>query len=202
MKKRLITLLAASSLLGGCAQTVDYVNSQIPNIPSVLPELPSIHVGGNELDKTATAMTNKMLSSPAVSAMTSGRNEPVLFVNTLQNKTRQHLDTEQLTSTIKKRVSRSGKFDFANNDRVNAARQQMNLQSNDRLVNQNTAMQFANKVGAHYMLYGNVSDTTKTQGGKRVPFYKMTMRLMDIKSGTIEWSDIGLLPKPTSAQGW
>ncbi|MCG3823148.1 hypothetical protein [Photobacterium damselae] len=34
-----------------------------------------------------------------------------------------------------------------------------------------------------------------------MPFYRMTMRLMDLKSGLIEWSDKADAPN-TNPQGW
>lgn len=194
MKKSVLALLAASSLLGGCAQTVDYVNSHIP-------ETPSINFGSNDLENTASKMTTKMLSSPAVASITSGRKHPIVVVNNIKNNTSGHVDTASLTDTIKSKISRSGKFKFAEKSRVDAVRQQMNFQDDDRFVNQSTAIQFANMVGAQYMLYGNLTNTSKRQNGQNVPFYKMTMRLMNTKSGAIEWADTGLAPKGDS-QGW
>ncbi|PQJ67235.1 penicillin-binding protein activator LpoB [Photobacterium angustum] len=196
MKKSVLTLLAASSLLGGCAQTVDYVNSH-------LPETPSVNFGSNDLDNTASDLTTKMLSSPAVSSITAGGKHPIVIVDNIQNNASGHVDTKSLTNTIKSKISRSGKFNLVDKSRVDAVRKQMNFSENDRFVNQGTAIQFAKMTGAQYMLYGHVSNTSKSEDGKNVPFYKMTMRLMDTNSGSIEWADSGLAPKSESdSQGW
>ncbi|MCG3863640.1 MULTISPECIES: penicillin-binding protein activator LpoB [unclassified Photobacterium] len=196
MKKSVLALLAASSLLGGCAQTVDYVNSHLPDTPSV-------NFGSNDLDNTASKLTTKMLSSPAVSSITAGGQHPIVIVNNIQNNTSEHVDTASMTNTIKSKISRSGKFNLVAKSRVDAVRKQMNFSENDRFVNQGTAIQFAKMTGAQYMLYGNLTNTNKRQNGQNVPFYKMTMRLMDTNSGSIEWTDSGLAPKSESnSQGW
>lgn len=196
MKKSVLALLAASSLLGGCAQTVDYVNSHLPDTPSV-------NFGSNDLDNTASKLTTKMLSSPAVSSITAGGKHPIVIVNNIQNNTSEHVDTASMTNTIKSKISRSGKFNLVAKSRVDAVRKQMNFSENDRFVNQGTAIQFAKMTGAQYMLYGNLTNTNKRQNGQNVPFYKMTMRLMDTNSGSIEWTDSGLAPKSESnSQGW
>jgi hypothetical protein len=44
-------------------------------------------------------------------------------------------------------------------------------------------------VGAQYMLYGNLSSIVKQAGSDKDVYYKMTMRLMDLKTGLIEWAD-------------
>ena len=74
-------------------------------------------------------------------------------------------------------------------DRVEAVRSQLNFQNNDELVNQNTAIQFGKMVGAQYMLYGNLSSIVKNAGSDKDVYYKMTMRLMDLETGLIEWAD-------------
>jgi hypothetical protein len=39
------------------------------------------------------------------------------------------------------------------------------------------------------MLYGNLSSIVKQDGSTKDVYYKMTMRLMDLETGLIEWSD-------------
>jgi len=116
-------------------------------------------------------------------------------------KTTSHVNSKQLLNTVKETVDDSGKFASVDSSRVKEVRQQLNFSSDDQLVNQSTAIQFGNMVGAQYMLYGNVSNTNKQVDGQSMPFYRMTMRLMDLKSGLIEWSDKADAPN-TNPQGW
>ncbi|MCV5978088.1 penicillin-binding protein activator LpoB, partial [Escherichia coli] len=83
----------------------------------------------------------------------------------------------------------SGKLRFVDMDRVESVRAHLNFQHTDELVNQSTAIHIGKMVGAQYMLYGNLSSIVKNAGSDKDVYYKMTMRLMDLETGLIEWAD-------------
>ncbi|AAW85632.1 penicillin-binding protein activator LpoB [Aliivibrio fischeri] len=181
MKKSVIALLSLAVLLGGCSNKVSYGDAQAV-------ETTTVDFGSTDLQKIAGEMTESMLSSGAVAQITQG-NRPIVFVESIKNKTSEHIDTESVTDSISTKLLNSGKFRFVDMDRVEAVRSQLNFQNNDELVNQNTAIQFGKMVGAQYMLYGNLSSIVKNAGSDKDVYYKMTMRLMDLETGLIEWAD-------------
>ena len=133
-------------------------------------------------------MVDSMMMSGSVGAITHDA-RPIVFVERIKNKTSEHIDTESITDSISTKLLNSGKFRFVDMDRVESVRQQLKFQNNDELVNQNSAIQFGKMVGAQYMLYGNLSSIVKNAGSDKDVYYKMTMRLMDLKTGLIEWAD-------------
>ncbi|CED71211.1 putative lipoprotein [Aliivibrio wodanis] len=181
MKKSVIALLSLAVLLGGCSNKVSYGDAQAV-------ETTTVDFGSTDLQKIAAEMTESMLSSGSVAQITQG-NRPIVFVESIKNKTSEHIDTESVTDSISTKLLNSGKFRFVDMDRVEAVRSQLNFQNNDELVNQNTAIQFGKMVGAQYMLYGNLSSIVKNAGSDKDVYYKMTMRLMDLETGLIEWAD-------------
>lgn len=181
MKKSIITLLGLAVILGGCSNKVSYGDAQAV-------ETVNVDFGSTDLQKIAGEMVDSMMMSGSVAAITrDGR--PIVFVERIKNKTSEHIDTESITDTISTKMLNSGKFRFVDMDRVEAVREQLNFQNNDELVNQSTAIQFGKMVGAQYMLYGNLSSIVKNAGSDKDVYYKMTMRLMDLKTGLIEWAD-------------
>lgn len=181
MKKSVIALLGLAVILGGCSNTVSYGDAQAV-------ETVNVDFGSTDLQKIAAEMVDSMMMSGSVSAITrDGR--PIVFVERIKNKTSEHIDTESITDTISTKMLNSGKFRFVDMDRVEAVRDQLNFQNNDELVNQSTAIQFGKMVGAQYMLYGNLSSIVKNAGSDKDVYYKMTMRLMDLQTGLIEWAD-------------
>ncbi|WP_087017291.1 penicillin-binding protein activator LpoB [Thaumasiovibrio subtropicus] len=182
MKRNAIVAVGlAALLLGGCAQRVSYGDAQAV-------ETTTIDFGSTDLQKIAVEMTNSMLSSGSVAAITRD-SRPIVFVESIKNKTAEHIDTESITDSISTNLLNSGKFRFVDMDRVEAVRDQLDFQNNDELVNPNTAIQFGRMVGAQYMLYGNLSSIVKASGKNTDVYYKMTMRLMDLETGLIEWAD-------------
>ena len=181
MKKSIIALLGLAVILGGCSNKVSYGDAQAV-------ETTTIDFGSTDLQTIAGEMVDSMMASGSVSYITRDQ-RPIVFVERIKNKTSEHIDTESITDTISTKMLNSGKFRFVDMDRVESVREQLNFQNNDELVNQSSAIQFGKMVGAQYMLYGNLSSIVKKDGSDQDVYYKMTMRLMDLESGLIEWAD-------------
>ncbi|HHF0486956.1 TPA: penicillin-binding protein activator LpoB [Vibrio antiquarius] len=181
MKKSIIALLGLAVILGGCSNKVSYGDAQAT-------ETTTIDFGSTDLQKIAAEMVDSMMMSGSVAAITRDQ-RPIVFVERIKNKTSEHIDTESITDTISTKMLNSGKFRFVDMDRVESVREQLNFQNTDELVNQSTAIQFGKMVGAQYMLYGNLSSIVKNAGNDKDVYYKMTMRLMDLETGLIEWAD-------------
>ncbi|MEZ9424899.1 penicillin-binding protein activator LpoB [Vibrio lentus] len=181
MKKSVIALLGLAVILGGCSNKVSYGDAQAV-------ETTTIDFGSTDLQTIAGEMVDSMMASGSVSYITRDQ-RPIVFVERIKNKTSEHIDTESITDTISTKMLNSGKFRFVDMDRVESVRDQLNFQNNDELVNQSSAIQFGKMVGAQYMLYGNLSSIVKKDGSDEDVYYKMTMRLMDLESGLIEWAD-------------
>ncbi|UGA55911.1 penicillin-binding protein activator LpoB [Vibrio sp. VB16] len=181
MNKGVIALIGLAVILGGCSNKVNYGDAQEA-------ETTTIDFGSTDLQKIASEMVDSMLMSGSVAAITRD-SRPIAFVETIKNKTSEHIDTESITDSISTKMLNSGKFRFVDMDRVESVRKQLNFQNNDELADQSSAIQFGKMVGAQYMLYGNLSSIVKQAGSKKDVYYKMTMRLMDLETGLIEWAD-------------
>ncbi len=181
MKKSAFAVIGLAVLLGGCANKVSYGDAQAV-------ETTTADFGSTDLQTIAAEMVDSMLASGSVAYITRD-DRPIVFVERIKNKTSEHIDTESITDSVSTKMLNSGKFRFVDMDRVEAVRDQLNFQNNDELVDQSSAIQFGNMVGAQYMLYGNLSSIVKEAGRDKDVYYKMTMRLMDLETGVIEWAD-------------
>lgn len=181
MKKSVIALIGLAVILGGCSNKVSYGDAQQA-------ETTTIDFGSTDLQKIAGEMVDSMLLSPSVGAITRD-SRPIVFVERIKNKTSEHIDTESITDTMSTKLLNSGKFRFVDMGRVEAVREQLNFQNNDELVDQGNAIRFGKMVGAQYMLYGNMSSIVKQAGSKKDVYYKMTMYLMDLETGLLEWGE-------------
>ncbi|MFC3023455.1 penicillin-binding protein activator LpoB [Vibrio zhugei] len=181
MKKSLWIALGLAMALSGCSNTVSYGDAQ--GVESV-----NVDFGSTDLQKIAANMVDSMMSSGSVAMLTKDQ-RPIVFVERIKNKTSEHIDTESITDTISTKMLNSGKFRFVDMSRVESVRKQLQFQNNDELVDQRSAVKFGKMVGAQYMLYGNLSSIVKNNSDVKDVYYKMTMRLMDLKTGLIEWAD-------------
>ena len=169
--------------LGGCTN-----KSVIRYGDATAVETNDINFGSTDLQKFAGKMTDSLLMSPVVGTLTANT-RPILFVESIKNKTSEHIDTESVTDSISTKLLRSGKFRFVDMGRADAAREQLEFQQNSGMVDTSKAIAFGQQVGAQYMLYGNLASIVKSNKDKADVYYKFTLRLMDLKSGLVEWAD-------------
>lgn len=190
-KLRILTGMLLALLISGCASKVEYQDAT--EVETV-----DVSFGSSDLQAVASKMVDSMLTTPSVGVLTANGNRPILFVDRVTNKTSEHIDTESITDTISTQLLRSGKFRFIDMTKVDAVRKQLDYQNHSGMVDPTKAIQFGRQVGAQYMLYGNLSSIVKQDGSTKDVYYKMTMRLMDLDSGLIEWADEKQLRKQKS----
>jgi len=178
---KLIFMLAVAIGLAGCQSKVEYGDAT--EVETV-----NENFGSSDLQAITAKMVDSMLTFPPVMVMTAN-DRPIMFVDKIKNKTSEHIDTESVTDSISNKLLRSGKFRFIDMTKVDAVRKQLDYQNNAGMVDPSTAISFGRQIGAQYMLYGNLSSIVKQDGSTKDVYYKMTMRLMDLETGLIEWSD-------------
>ncbi len=176
----LVAGLLSVSLVG-CSKSIKYGDATEV-------ETTTTGFGSTDLQQIAAKMVDSVLTFPPVVEITAKR-RPVMFVDTIKNKTTEHIDTESITDTISTKLLRSGKFRFVDMTKVAAVQQQLDYQSDSGMVNQNAAMKMGQQVGAEYMLYGNLSSIVKRNSSRKDVYYKFTLKLMHLQSGIVEWSD-------------
>ncbi len=167
--------------LVGCSKSIKYGDAAEV-------ETTTTGFGSTDLQQIAAKMVDSVLTFPPVVEITAKR-RPVMFVDTIKNKTTEHIDTESITDTISTKLLRSGKFRFVDMTKVAAVKEQLDYQSDSGMVNQNAAMKMGQQVGAEYMLYGNLSSIVKRNSSRKDVYYKFTLKLMHLQSGIVEWSD-------------
>jgi uncharacterized protein (TIGR02722 family) len=72
---------------------------------------------------------------------------------------------------------------------VDRVRQQLEYQSDSGMVDQSTAAAMGRQIGAELMMYGNFSSIVKRDGSTKDVYYKFTLKLLNIQTGIIEWTN-------------
>ncbi|MBK8102944.1 MAG: penicillin-binding protein activator LpoB [Cellvibrionales bacterium] len=177
-----VTVAFTLTLLGGCASG----GSKVGYVDATSVETVDESFGSSDLQQIAGKMVQDMLIFPPVVQATSGR-RPVLYIDRIENKTTEHVDTESITDTIQSKMINSGKFRFVDMGRLNEISQQMAYQRKSGMVDQSTAVATGRGLGAEYALYGNLSSIVKRNGGTKSVYYKFTLKLQHIETQSIEW---------------
>lgn len=181
MKFRSLLCVLFCGALAACGGQVKYGDAQAV-------ETVNADFGSTDLQMTAEKMVDSLLTFPPIVQVTSQR-RPVMFIDSIKNKSMEHIDTESITDTIATKVLRSGKFRFVDMTKVKEVREQLEYQADSGMVDESKAMQMGRQVGAEYMLYGNLSSIVKRNGSTKDVYYKFTMKLMHLETGILEWQD-------------
>lgn len=175
-----MALVASTLLLTGCASKVNYGDAT--DVETV-----NIDFGSTDLQMIANQMVGDLLNFPPIVQLTMQR-RPVVFVDQVQNRTTEHIDTESVTDSIRTRIIQSGKFRFVDMKVVERVRQQFDFQLESGMVDPATAVTMGRQIGAEFMLYGALTSIVKRSGKTQDVYYKFTLNLMNLESGIIEWS--------------
>lgn len=185
MQSMLIRLFAAAvavAFVSGCASTGVQRTSLDRDRP--LTE----RFDPDDARKTVEYMVDSMLQfGPVVEITSAGR--PVLDIAPMQNRTREHIDTRALTTSIRTKLLRTGQFRFK--DRASSATdiEIMNEEAELGLVDRQKAVRAGSQSATELYLSGEIMDM-RTQVGRRIDqYYYIMMTLKDLSSGEIIWTD-------------
>ena len=192
----LVLGLLAAALVSGCSTEVSYGDAKAT-------ETVSVDYGSTDFQSMSRKMVQSLIDNPVMTEISStGR--PVLFVDSIRNKTSEHIDTEALTDTMRTQLLRSGKVRFVDMSKVAAVKEQLEYQQAAGMVDPASMVRMGKQTGAQYMLYGNLASIVKDNGKVKDVFYQLTMNLMDLKSGELVWADQQEIRKQSKKKtlGW
>ena len=177
----LSTFILAGVALTGCGQKVQYTESTHAKPLST-------DFSFSDLNIIAQDMVTSMLTSPATVQMTQ-EYRPLIVVDRVRNETDQHINTQSITDTIRTQLIRSGKFRFTDQASRSAQKEEIEYQNYSGMVDQNKATAMGKQLGAEYMLQGAIVSYTERNKSIVRKSYKMTLNLINLQTGIIEWAD-------------
>ncbi len=126
-----------------------------------------------------------------------GGQRPLVRLDTVKNKTDEHIDTKAITDTIATKIVNSGKVRFAvdYSERQENEKRAAEEAFETRISDEDRQLYLSNKAAPRYRIYGELTNIkTITEDTKDV-FYKFTLKMVDFKTDTLEWADEAQLRK-------
>ena len=143
----------------------------------------------SDMRKITTSMVNKILVSPFLSQQTS---PPVMTIAGVENRTREYVDTKNLTDRMRTSLLQSGKVQFVNTARREDLLKEQGYQAAN--ADPNTMATIGQQMGAKYMLTGSLTQMSQQTGKQvrvskqRLNYYKLTIEITDLTSNLIVWT--------------
>jgi uncharacterized protein (TIGR02722 family) len=160
-----------------------------------------------EWDYTYSDTDMKLLAEKMVMSLAefklpprSDTGRPVLAFLAIGNRTSQHIDTEGIAEKIMVALLKLGKFRIVDRELLKQQAKEIALQETQR-IDVEGAVKLGSLIGADYFLTGDVMSIEKTRGATTLAYYKLTMRLVDVRTSEIVWADEQELKKK-STKAW
>ena len=174
-----LTMVGASVLTAGCATKVSRVD---PAEEIAL----SDQWNDKDSELVATEMINDMLSFPWVSDFELENNErPTIIIQRIANKSHEHIAVDTFVNDIKRALLRSGKADFVV---AGEERDAVRDERRDQELNSRNAKEMGQEDAADFALSGSINSIVDEAGKKRVTFYQVDMKLINMESNREVWN--------------
>lgn len=187
MNIRLISLVGVCAIVSGCATNSPIIGGNVEYGDAKAVETVTNEFGSTDLQTMAEAMTRSMLQSRVI---TRAKDRPLVTVADVKNKTGEYIDTRAIATSIRTQLLKSGDVRFATDIAdMKAQTDELARQNQSGLYKKSKTAKMGRMQGAQYRLEGEITSIVKRTSSMKDVYYKLSMILTDIESGTIEWAE-------------
>lgn len=144
-------------------------------------------LGSTDVQMVSEKMSQSLLQHPVIQEMI--RKRGLLVASPVQNKTSEYFDTKLITDTILTQLQKNGVRYVIENDAMQNQVDELRRQNQSGLYDNSKSVKMGRMQGAQYRLDGSVSSIIKKTRNVKDVYYKVNLRLVEIESGIVEWSD-------------
>lgn len=182
---RIALVLTVAGTLAGCANSTPTVGGNVQYGDAKAVETVSNEFGSTDLQTIAEAMSRSLAQTAA-----GYPSRPLVTLAEVKNRSSEYIDTRSITETIRTQLLKSGTMRFATDiAEMNAQTDELARQNSSGLYKNSTTAKTGKMEGAKYRIEGAIASIVKRKDGVKDVYYKFSLIMTDIQSGTIEWAD-------------
>ncbi|MEJ6474607.1 penicillin-binding protein activator LpoB [Pseudoalteromonas piscicida] len=190
-------LIASCAAMTGCSST-----TKVSRVDTNEEIALSDKWNAKDSQLVAEAMISDMLSFPWVREHRAKEGtRPAIIIQSVRNKSHQHIAVDTFLNDLKRAILRSGQADFVANRYV---RDEIREERRDQELNSSleTRNEMGQEQGADYALSGTINSFVDEQGGSRVTFYQVDLRLIDMTTNREVWNGQKKIQKLQERSGY
>ena len=144
-------------------------------------------LGSTDIQMISEKMTQGLIQTPEIQTLIKKRQ--LLMASPVKNKTSEYFDTRLITDTVLTQLQKNGvRYTIEGEDMQNQV-DELSRQNQSGLYSKSKSVKMGKMQGAKYRLDGSISSIIKKTSDMKDAYYKMNMRLIEIETGIVEWSD-------------
>lgn len=144
-------------------------------------------LGSTDIQMISEKMTQGLIQTPEIQTLIKKRQ--LVMASPVQNKTSEYFDTKLITDTVLTQLQKNGVRYAIEADNMQNQVDELRRQNQSGLYDKSKAVKMGKMQGAKYRLDGSISSIVKKTADLKDVYYKMNMRLIEIETGIVEWSD-------------
>ncbi|MEK6628867.1 MAG: penicillin-binding protein activator LpoB [Bdellovibrionota bacterium] len=121
-------------------------------------------------------------------SITDAKKMPTVMVTNLQNKTSEHIDTQNIMDMVRVDLTNSGKVQFVDKEARGDISDEYDYQ-NTGVVSEETKKTPGGQIGADFIINGRLDSIVQEVGKDKSVYYKLTLNLTNLKTGVIAWTN-------------
>ncbi|PWU18124.1 MAG: penicillin-binding protein activator LpoB [Bdellovibrio sp.] len=138
-----------------------------------------------DMQVVVKAMVESLVNDPAIA---KAKLPPLVMVTNLQNKTSEHIDTQNIMDMVRVELTKSRKVSFVDKEARQDVAEEYNYQ-NSGMVNATTKKGPGGQLGADFIVNGRLDSNVQEVGKQKTIYYKLTLNMTNLKTNVIIWTD-------------
>lgn len=138
-----------------------------------------------DMQEAVKTMVDSMVKHPSIS---ESKKVPTVMVTNLQNKTSEHIDTQNIMDMVRVDLTNSGKVQFVDKEAREDISSEYDYQ-NSGMVSEETKKGAGGQIGADFIINGRLDSIVQETGKDKTVYYKLTLNLTNLKTGVIAWTN-------------
>ncbi len=138
-----------------------------------------------DMQAAVKMMVDSMVSHTSIA---NAKKMPIVIVTNLQNKTSEHIDTQNIMDMVRVDLTNSGKVQFVDKEAREDISNEYSYQ-NSGIVSEETKKAPGGQIGADFIINGRLDSIVQEVGKDKSVYYKLTLNLTNLKTGVITWTN-------------
>ena len=144
-----------------------------------------------DMQKVVEKLVTKMLKSRAIK---NAKRPPIVMVTRLQNKTSEHIDTQNIMDMVRVELTNGGGVRFVDKAAREDVAEEYEYQGSG-MVSKETRKGKGGQIGADFIINGRLDSIVKDINKRKTVYYKVTLNMTNLKTNIIEWTGYEQLRK-------
>jgi hypothetical protein len=179
----LITFLVFSILLTNCGPQAYVRGTYDQNVNEE--NLMNDRWSETDMQQAVKTLVNSAVSH---SSIKNARKPPIVMVTRLQNKTSEHIDTQNIMDMLRVELTKTGSVQFVDKAARDDIKDEYDYQSSG-IVSEASKKTAGGQIGADLIINGRLDSIVQQVGRDKSVYYKITLNMTNLKTGIIVWTD-------------